>query len=166
MIREIVIWPDPRLAQKSVVVPDDECGDLADFVKDMFDTLYDSGGVGLAAIQLGVPLRVFVMDVREPYVFINPKIVGSLLPREMKNEGCLSLPGIIEQVERWEGVDVEYQDQTGAKFVKRFQGLEAQCCQHEIDHLDGITLPDKLGPVRRDRVTKKMAKWWRKLEQP
>jgi peptide deformylase len=158
MIRDIVIWPDPRLATKSLVVPDDEFGDLKEFLVDMYETLYDSGGIGLAAIQIGVGLRVFVMDVNKQYTFINPRITKFLGQKEPKNEGCLSLPGVVEQIDRYDSVEVTYQDAEGVAQTKSFSGLEAQCCQHEIDHLDGITIPDRFGPAARERMMAKIAK--------
>jgi peptide deformylase len=161
VIRSILKWPQDgrRLHEKSVPVPGDEFEDIKELVQDMFETMYDAGGIGLAGIQIGVALRIFVMDNHEQRVFVNPVITAFFGKKELKNEGCLSLPGIVEMVERHEEVDVEYQDHvTAAKKKIRLKGIEAQCAQHEIDHLDGITIPDKMSPLDRTRLASKLSK--------
>jgi peptide deformylase len=160
MIRPILIWPDSTLLTVSAPVPSEmDWSMVNELVRDMFDTLYESGGVGLAAIQIGVPLRVFIMDCYgKDYVFVNPVIKGWGGTHELTNEGCLSLPGIIEQVKRWEEVTVESLDRNGEPQTLTFHHLEAQCIQHEIEHLDGVMIPDNVSSVRRDRIRQKMKK--------
>ncbi len=160
MIREILIWPNRRLKEMSAGVPDDELAEpeLAQLVQDMFDTMYEARGVGLAAIQIGVPLRVFVMDTKRQVVLVNPRVVELMGQPEITNEGCLSLPGIIEMVPRHKFVRVAWTDLAGEGHEEVFQGMEAQCCQHEIEHLDGITIPDKLSPQERSRLVTRMKK--------
>lgn len=132
-------------------------GVYAQLIQDMFDTLYDAGGVGLSAIQIGSPLRLFVMDVRAQYVFFNPAISLQGAPHET-NEGCLSLPGIVERVERAPIAVVDALDKNGEHVVQTFTAMEGQCCQHEVEHLDGITIPDKLGPAARERIASQLKK--------
>jgi peptide deformylase len=129
-----------------------------ELVRDLFDTLYASGGVGLSAIQIGVPLRVFVMDVyTQDYVFLNP----ALHPEGQKawmTEGCLSLPNIYESVLRYPKMRITAFDRNGQPSDHTFEKMEAQCVQHEYDHLDGIVIPDKLEPLRRTRLAAKLSK--------
>lgn len=150
----IRLWPDPVLLKKSE--PADPAryaaGDYDQLIEDMWATLYEVGGVGLAAVQIGVPLRICVMDVREQHVFVNPVIDALEGEPEVKNEGCLSLPGVIELVPRYNGLTVSSLQKSGTQAVRRFRNMEAQCVQHEIDHFDGITLPDKLHMNAADRV--------------
>jgi peptide deformylase len=161
MIKPILIYPDARLMKRSrPVQPTDNVEQL---LTDMWDTLYDSGGVGLAAIQIGVPLRVFIMDcgtrgTASKWDFINPRIVktgGYLTP---KNEGCLSLPGVVEVVMRWDLAEVEFYDRLGGLHTQVFSELEAQCVQHELEHLDGMTLANHMGQVERERLKSRIIK--------
>lgn len=160
MLRDILIWPDETLHEKSAAVsPEDvAAGKYADLVTDLLDTMYHAGGVGLSAIQVGERVRLFVMDAtNRDRVFFNPTVSpapGAV--EEPKSEGCLSLPGVYETVSRWSEVDVSALDRNGDPFRERFQGLEAQCVQHEAEHLDGVVLPDKLGLAARDRVRRKL----------
>lgn len=156
MIKPILIWPDTRLHSKSVAVPVLAVAAVKDLVQDMWDTLYHVNGLGLAAIQVGTALRVSIMDVSRQYVFVNPVIVSLDGVKEPKNESCLSLPGVVEQVLRFDAVHLSYLNLEGMPQTGVFTGLEAQCIQHEVDHLDGIMLPDKVGLVERERIRKKM----------
>lgn len=131
---------------------------IDELINDMFETMYEAGGVGLAAIQIGVPVRVFVMDTGEPYVFVNPKPPELQGPKAEKNEGCLSLPGVTEIVWRHDIALIEAQDSKGEWRKYRFTGLEAQCVQHEYEHLDGVIIPDHLSAWRRERLRKQLAK--------
>lgn len=161
MIRRILTWPEDKneLHQVSAMVtPLVSEQSLKELVADMFETMRHAGGVGLAAIQIGVPLRVFVMEVhKDAYVFINPTVSLSD-ERVQMNEGCLSLPGIIERCIRSTKATVTSVDENGVESTRAFDGIEAQCIQHEYEHLDGIILPDKIGPMARDRLAAKMKK--------
>jgi peptide deformylase len=162
MRRSILIWPDQELLHPSVPVSVEEMGtpEFKALVNDMFETMRDAGGVGLAAVQIGVHKRLFVMETSgsSPYVFINPSIVGALPGRHEVEESCLSLPGIVERVLRSPEVVVEGQVHDGSTWTGTFRGLEAQCVQHEIEHLDGHTLADGFGLAKRDAARRKIRK--------
>lgn len=151
MIRPIILWPNELLHQKSRAVAEDD--NVDELITDLLDTMYEAKGVGLSAIQIGVPLCVFVMDVKNrDLVFINPKIKHTEGGLEKKNEGCLSLPGIVEQVMRNNKVTVSYLDRDRNQQVQGFSDIEAQCIQHETEHLDGIVMPDKFSSARREMM--------------
>lgn len=162
-IRPLVILPDPLLKQTSepVVTIDAE---LKTLIADMFDTMYDAPGIGLAAIQVGVAKRVVTMDLagkdeeKAPMVFINPEIVWSSEEKKPWNEGCLSIPEYYEDVERPDRVRVQFNDMDGKGRVMEADGLMAVCLQHEIDHLNGVLFIDHLSKLKRDRCVKKFAK--------
>jgi peptide deformylase len=162
-IRPLVVLPDPRLRLKSEPVGaiSDEIRALA---QDMLDTMYDAPGVGLAAIQIGVPKRIVTMDVskseteRNPLVLINPEVVWSSDETRAYEEGCLSIPEYYEEVERPERVRFRYTTLDGETVEGDADGLMATCVQHEIDHLNGVLFIDYLSKLKRDRVTKKFAK--------
>jgi len=162
-IRPLVVLPDPRLRLKSepVGAVSDEIRTLA---QDMLDTMYDAPGVGLAAIQIGVPQRVITMDVskseteRNPLVLINPEVVWASEETRVYEEGCLSIPEYYEEVERPERVRFRYTTLEGQTVEADADGLMATCVQHEIDHLNGVLFIDHLSKLKRDRVTKKFAK--------
>ena len=130
----------------------------------MFETMYDAPGIGLAAIQIGVPKRVVTMDLakkdepQEPQVFINPEIVWSSEEKAIYEEGCLSIPEFYEEVERPAQVRVKYLDLEGKQQEIEADGLLATCLQHEIDHLNGVLFIDHISRLKRDRVIKKFAK--------
>lgn len=159
-ILNILHFPDPRLRQKAepVAVVDDSVRRLVD---DMFETMYDAPGIGLAAVQVNVLQRVITIDISEdrsePHCFINPQIVQSSGVEEME-EGCLSVPGIYDMVSRAEAVTVRYLDRNGKDTQLEAQGLLAVCIQHEIDHLDGKLFVDYLSELKRKRIRKKMEK--------
>lgn len=161
-VKPILIYPDPRLHAKSVAVPPLAVLGLKDLVKDLWDTCYAVNGLGLAAIQIGVAMRVCVMDVYQPgkparpYVFFNPVITAFQGEKKETNEGCLSVPGVLEMVERYAAVQLSYLDENGLPQAGLFTGLEAQCIQHEVEHLDGVVLPDKLSYGDRERIKKLM----------
>ena len=169
-IRPLVILPDSqlRLVSKPVEAVTPEVRALVD---DMFETMYDAPGIGLAAIQIGVPLRVVTIDLskpeakegeepepRKPQVFINPEVTWSSEDFSVYEEGCLSTPEYYEEVERPAEVKVRYTDIDGKTQEIAADGLLATCLQHEIDHLDGVLFIDHLSRLKRERVTKKFAK--------
>ena len=150
-LRTVLTWPDSRLRDiaTDVSVVDQS---VLSLVEDLFDTMYAESGVGLASTQIGVPMRVVVVDCSAeqdaPIALINPKIIrgdGLVLWRE----GCLSLPGVTAEVERFESVEVEYLDFSGQPVRHQATGLEAVCIQHEIDHLDGQLYIDRLAELER-----------------
>ena len=142
----LLIHPDAALRQVCAPVPDG--ADRAGLIADMFDTLYAAGGRGLAAPQLGVAERVFVMDAGwkggqpTPMVFVNPQIVGRSEAVQIGEEACLSIPDVSRRVARPDWIDLEWIDETGAPRHDRFALFEAACVAHEIDHLDGILILD------------------------
>jgi peptide deformylase len=165
VIKKILIWPHPDLKKKSAPVLPEEFGTAAfnNLILDMWETLYDVGGVGLSAIQIGVPKRVFIVDAGKSssrkapvrWVFINP-VLSLKEETAPLNEGCLSLPGIVETVVRHTAVSVEAVDETGEAFAGDFVGLEGQCIQHEHDHLDGIAIPDRVDQEAYAKILKKL----------
>ncbi len=162
-IRPLVYLPDPRLRLKSEPVRriDDS---LRALVKDMFHTMYEAPGIGLAAVQIGVLKRVVTIDLSRkeetaaPMVFLNPVIVSSSETRRIHEEGCLSIPEYYGEVERPADVRVRYKGLDGAVMEIDAEGVLATCLQHEIDHLNGVLFIDYLSKLKRDRVTKKFAK--------
>jgi len=143
----IVRWPDPRLSQKCAPV---EHEDLSVLIQDMFDTMYAAKGRGLAAPQVGVLKRVFVMDFHwkegapEPIAMINPVVMAAERVPVLMQEGCLSIPGITVEVERHKAVTVTWQSETGEFHMNDFDGFEARCILHELDHLNGLVTLDHL----------------------
>jgi peptide deformylase len=168
-LRDIIILPDKRL--RLVSEPAKKIDpELRLLVDDMFDTMYGAPGIGLAAIQIGVPKRVIVMDLakkdepKEPQVIINPQLLWRSEERTIYEEGCLSIPEFYEEVERPAKVRVKYLDLTGAEQELEASGLLATCLQHEIDHLDGVLFIDHISKLKRDRVIKKFAKAAKRAE--
>ena len=164
-IREILEVPDPRLKLVSTPVEADEFNDeLKTLVEDMFETMYDAPGVGLAASQIGVMQRLFVMDCAdkdeapEPMALVNPEIVWASEETRVHEEGCLSIPEVYEDVTRPDRVRVRWLDRDGAEREAEFDGLRATCAQHEIDHLNGKLFIDHLGAVKRSMITARMKK--------
>lgn len=162
---EILHFPDPRLRKKAN--PVDEVNEqVRQTVKDMFETMYEAPGIGLAATQVNIQQQIIVMDVSDdksvPLCLINPQIITKDGEEEMQ-EGCLSVPGIFENVQRAENITVRALDQQGLEFTLEADGLLAVCIQHEIDHLDGKLFVDYLSPLKKQRIKKKMLKL-KKLE--
>ncbi|MEZ5483722.1 MAG: peptide deformylase [Lysobacteraceae bacterium] len=157
---EIIEFPDPRLRTKAAPIEqvDDE---LRALIADMFDTMYDAPGIGLAATQVNVHRRFMVIDVSEdksePRVFINPEILEHE-GKQVCQEGCLSVPGIYADVTRAERIRVRAQDRNGETYEIDADGLLAVCIQHEMDHLDGKLFVDYLSPLKRQMVKKKLDK--------
>jgi peptide deformylase len=161
--RDILILPDKRLRQVSDPVKKIDAG-VRKLVEDMFETMYDAPGIGLAAIQVGTPKRVITMDLakkeepKNPQVFINPEILWTSEEKAIYEEGCLSIPEYYGDVERPAQVKVKYLDLEGKPREIEANGLLATCLQHEIDHLNGILFIDHLSKLKRDRVLKKFTK--------
>jgi peptide deformylase len=161
--RDIIILPDKqlRLISKPVEKITSEIRALAD---DMLETMYEAPGIGLAAIQVAVPLRLITMDLskkegeKEPRVFINPEILSASEEFSVYEEGCLSIPEYYEEVERPAKVRVRFMDINGKIHEEDADGLYATCIQHEIDHLNGVLFVDYLSKLKRDRVMKKFTK--------
>jgi peptide deformylase len=167
-IRPIFETPDPVLRQisKPVLRFDD---DLRALVSDMFETMYHAPGIGLAAVQVGVPIRLLVMDlqepeeedgepVKDPRVFINPEILWASEITVPYTEGCLSVPDQYAEVLRPDRIRAKWQDRHGEAHEAELGGLIAICLQHEMDHLEGILFIDHLSRLKRDMVLKKLAK--------
>jgi peptide deformylase len=159
-ILTILEFPDERLRKKAEKVQTVD-GSIRKLVDDMFETMYESRGVGLAATQVNVHRRVIVIDVseekNEPLCLINPEIVEKDGVEESE-EGCLSVPGFFEKVKRAEHVRVKALDRDGQPFELEAKDLLAVCIQHEMDHLDGKLFVDYLSPLKRQRIKKKLEK--------
>ncbi|MCW0462656.1 Peptide deformylase [Xanthomonas sacchari] len=159
----ILEFPDPRLRTEAVPVDAAEVTSAAfqRLLDDMFETMYDAPGIGLAASQVDVHKRFMVIDVSEeknaPQVFINPQIVQRD-GEQVYQEGCLSVPGIYADVTRADAITVRYLDRQGQPQELSTDGLLAVCVQHEMDHLDGKLFVDYLSPLKREMVRKKLAK--------
>ena len=162
-VRDIIIIPDKRLRLKSEPV-DAIDKSIRALVDDMFETMYAAPGIGLAAIQIGVPQRVVTMDLAktddppEPKVFINPVVVSSAEEKSTYEEGCLSVPEYYEEVARPTAVTVKYLDLDGKEQTIEATGLLATCLQHEIDHTNGVLFIDYISKLKRDMVMKKFKK--------
>ena len=162
-VRDILILPDKRLRLLSKPVAKIDAA-TKQLVEDMFDTMYDAPGIGLAAIQIGEPKRIVTMDLakkdepKEPQVFINPELISKSGDKNTHEEGCLSIPEYYEEVERPAAVRVRYLDLDGKQHEIDAEGLLATCIQHEIDHLDGVLFIDHISKLKRDRVIKKFTK--------
>lgn len=163
-IREILTVPDPRLKEVSKPVEGGVTDEIRALMDDMLDTMYDAPGIGLAAIQIGVPLRVIVMDLAkegeepEPKYFVNPEIVETIEETLPYEEGCLSVPDIFDEVERPARCRIQYLDYDGFKVDEWCEGLYAVCIQHEMDHLEGTLFIDHLSRLKRQRAIDKVKK--------
>lgn len=158
---EILEFPDPRLRTQAEPVDTVDDG-VRQLVDDMIETMYAASGIGLAATQVNVHQRILVIDVseerNEPLVFINPEITVLDQENDSYDEGCLSVPGFYETVERPKHVRVEALDRDGNPFVIEPEGLLAVCIQHEIDHLNGKLFVDYISSMKRNRIRKKLEK--------
>jgi peptide deformylase len=162
-IREILVVPHPILKQVSEPVErvDDELRALMD---DMLETMYAAPGIGLAAVQIGVPKRVIVMDIarpdepKQPRYFVNPEIVWASEETAPYEEGCLSVPEYYDEVERPARVKLRYLDYRGEQVEEDAEGLFAVCIQHEMDHLEGVLFIDHLSRLKREQAIKKVKK--------
>jgi peptide deformylase len=166
---ELVKAPDPRLKLVSQPVPEVDRA-LRRFMDDMLETMKDANGIGLAAIQVGVPKRVAVIDLdpggpkTNPIYLVNPKIVAASKEQTTYNEGCLSVPEFWEDVSRPSRLTVEYTDEKGGRHTIEAEGLLATCLQHEIDHINGLLFIDHLSKLKRSIALRKSAKLKRKGE--
>ncbi len=159
--------PDPRLRLKAAAVVTVNAG-VRTLIADMVETMYDAPGIGLAAVQVGVLQRVFVMDlqregedgvaVRTPQAFVNPEVLWASEEMSTYNEGCLSIPEMYADIERPARVRARWLDADGAAHEEELEGLRATCLQHEIDHLDGVLFIDHLTRLKRDILLRKLAK--------
>ena len=163
--------PDPMLRQISTPVEKFDA-DLRTLIKDMFETMYEAPGIGLAAVQVGKPIRLLVMDlqepadpddedsppVKDPRVFINPEILSHSDEEVPYTEGCLSVPDQYAEVMRPDHIRARWLDEDGKSHEQDLDGLLAICLQHEMDHLEGILFIDHLSKLKRDMVLKKLAK--------
>jgi peptide deformylase len=162
-LRDILKIPDKRLRLVSEPVKRVDAG-IRSLAEDMFETMYDAPGIGLAAIQVGVAKRVVVMDLskkdeaQRPQVFINPEITWSSEETSTHEEGCLSIPDYYEEVERPQRVKVKYLYLDGKTHEIEADGLLAICLQHEVDHTNGVLFIDHISKLKRDRVIKKFTK--------
>tara|TARA_B100000123_G_scaffold165080_1_gene122206 strand:- start:401 stop:919 length:519 start_codon:yes stop_codon:yes gene_type:complete len=161
-LKNIITVPDPLL--KSISKPVDKINDeIKILINDMFDTMYNAPGIGLAAVQIGIPLRVVVVDIskedeRKPHFFINPNIVWRSDKTSTYEEGCLSIPNQFAEIERPESCRVEYLDLNNKKKEIEASGLLSTCIQHEIDHLNGVLFIDYLSKLKKNMIIKKVTK--------
>ena len=162
-IKTIIVEPNKILRQvsKPVETVNETEQKLMD---DMLDTMYAAKGIGLAAIQIGIPKRIIVMDIsknedkNEPMYFVNPIIKNKNIQKSIYEEGCLSVPGQFAEVERPSKCEVEYLDYHGQKKILKAEGLLATCIQHEMDHLEGILFIDYLSKLKKSIIIKKLSK--------
>ena len=169
-IRKILTEPDQTLRQKSQPVDkvDDSVRKLID---DMLETMYDAPGIGLAAIQVGVPKRIIVLDIskdpekKEPMCFVNPEIVSTSKKDTTYEEGCLSVPGQFAEIDRPDSCFIKYLDYNGNSKELKTEGLLATCIQHEMDHLEGILFIDYLSKLKKSMIVKKLSKQKKELER-
>lgn len=169
-VKPLIILPDPLL--REVSKPIERVDDaIRRFADDMLETMYDAPGIGLAAIQVGEPLRMLVLDVarkdepENPQVFINPEIIWSSDEPNVYEEGCLSIPDYYAEVERPKQVRATYIDREGKPQEIEADDLLATCLQHEIDHLNGVLFIDHISKLKRDMVMRKFRKLSRETEK-
>ncbi|MBA4796149.1 MAG: peptide deformylase [Rhizobiales bacterium] len=162
-IKPLIILPDPLLRQVSAPVERVDA-ELKQFIDDMLETMYEAPGIGLAAIQVGVPRRLLVIDLAKegeepaPLVFINPEILKSSDERSVYEEGCLSIPDYYAEVERPAAITVKSLGRDGKEQLTEADGLLATCLQHEIDHLNGVLFIDHISRLKREMVIKRFTK--------
>ena len=162
-IKKIITEPNKILRQKSLSV--NKVGKAEQqLMNDMLETMYAANGIGLAAIQIGVPKRIIVMDIstkdekNNPMYFVNPVIKNKNLETSTYEEGCLSVPNFFAEVDRPKKCDVEYLDYHGKKKILNAEGLLATCIQHEMDHLEGVLFIDYLSKLKKTMIVKKLSK--------
>ena len=169
-IRRILTEPDPVLRQKSHPVEKVDDG-VRKLMNDMLETMYEAPGIGLAAIQVGVPKRIIVLDIskdpekKEPMYFVNPEIISTSNKDIAYEEGCLSVPGQFAEIDRPDSCIIKYLDYSGNSTELKADGLLATCIQHEIDHLEGILFIDYLSKLKRSMIAKKLSKQKKELER-
>lgn len=169
-VRPILIAPDPRLKQKSAPVEGTVNDEHRALMDDMLETMYAAPGIGLAAIQIGAPLRIIVMDLaregeeKQPRYFVNPEILWASEELQPYEEGCLSVPDIYDDVERPARVKLRYLNYQGETVEEDAEGLYAVCIQHEMDHLEGVLFIDHLSRLKRENALRKLKKARREAE--
>ncbi len=169
-LRQILTEPNKTLREKSlpVEVVDD---DLRKLMDDMLETMYAAPGIGLAAIQIGVPKRIIVLDIdqkegqKNPLFFVNPEVVKKSETNSIYEEGCLSVPGQFAEIERPENCHIKYLDYNGEAKEIEAKGMLATCIQHEMDHLEGILFIDYLSNLKKSMIIKKLSKQKKSLER-
>ena len=160
-VKKILTEPSKLLRIKSKLV--ESVGrEEQKLMNDMLETMYDANGIGLAAIQIGIPKRIIVMDIdkneQKPIYFVNPVIKNKNLEKAKYEEGCLSVPNQFAEIERPNSCEVEYLDYDGKKKILKANGLLATCIQHEMDHLEGILFIDYLSKLKKSMIVKKLSK--------
>ena len=169
-LKEIKILPDKILREKSVPV-EKVNNEIRKLMDDMLQTMYAAPGIGLAAIQIGIPKRVVVMDLskdkekKDPFYFVNPEIVWKSENLVSYEEGCLSIPNQFAEIDRPEKCHVNFLDYFGKQQLIKADGLFSTCIQHEIDHLNGILFIDYLSKLKKDMIIKKLSKQKKELER-
>ena len=169
-IRKILTEPDSFLRQKSVKV-DDVNDELRSLMDDMLETMYAAPGIGLAAIQIGVPKRVIVIDLskndekKNPLYFVNPEIISSSSIDAAYEEGCLSVPGQFAEISRPDKCKIKFLNYDGKEQILHAEGLLSTCIQHEVDHLEGILFIDYLSKLKKTMIEKKLLKQKKSLER-
>ena len=170
MKKKILIIPDPVLRKKSDKVTSIDKS-IKQLMNDMLQIMYDAPGIGLAAIQIGIPKRVVVMDLskneekKNPMFFVNPEITWKSDSKSSYEEGCLSIPNQFAKIERSEKCNVKYLDYDGNEKKIEASGLLSTCIQHEIDHLNGILFIDYLSKLKKDNIIKKVSKNQKEIER-
>ena len=162
-VRPIVVWPDPRLREKTQPITD-VTDEIRTLYRDLVDTMYAYDGVGIAAIQIGVPVRMFLVDAGvagregggDPVAFINPEVIGTSAEKEKADEGCLSFPGIFVAIDRPLRARVRATGLDGKTFEAEGEGLFARAMLHEHDHLTGKLLVDFVGPLKKRQIKRKL----------
>ena len=167
-VKKILIEPNKLLREVSQPVKEVN-KEIQSLMDDMLETMYSANGIGLAAIQIGIPKNLIVIDLltkekkKDPIFFINPEIIKKSTKKSKYEEGCLSIPNLFAEVQRPSECEIKYLDYDGKKKILKATGLLATCIQHEIDHLKGILFIDYLSKLKRDIILKKLSK--QKLEQ-
>jgi len=169
-LRQILTEPNEILRQKSLPVNQVD-KNLQKLMDDMLETMYAAPGIGLAAIQIGIPKRVLVIDItqknepKNPMFFINPEIISKSETNSSYEEGCLSVPGQFAEIERPDKCQIKYLDYYGHPKEIEAEGMLATCIQHEIDHLEGILFIDYLSKLKKSMIVKKLSKQKKELER-
>ena len=169
-LRQILTEPNSILRQKSSIVEKVD-GEIQKLMDDMLETMYAAPGIGLAAIQVGVPKRIIVLDIsrneepKKPMFFINPEIVEKAKNNSTYEEGCLAVPGQFAEIERPESCHLKFLDYNGQPQEIKAEGMLATCIQHEIDHLEGILFIDYLSKLKKSMIVKKLSKQKKQAER-
>jgi len=169
-LRQILVEPNKILREKSLLVEKVD-KDLQKLMDDMLETMYAAPGIGLAAIQVGVPKRIIVLDIaqkegpKNPMFFVNPEIIEKSITNSTYEEGCLSVPGQFAEIDRPEKCHIKYLDYYGQQKEIKAEGMLATCIQHEMDHLEGILFIDYLSKLKKSMIIKKLSKHKKAIER-